>query len=501
LTARVTYDNADKMGVTVIVTCAALSLACVVFMLGLMGLSFWRKRSTGSKHFFMRSHAAPYFTCLLISDLIQVIGSLMSSKWISDNGIDFGSFCSIQGAIKNAGNLGISLWTLVLAVHTFCVLFLRWNPRDWALYSTLIGVWFLIGFLIVIGPGAIQQAATKGPYYSIAGLWCWIADPYPAARIYMEYFWMFFSAGASFILYTLTFLRLRGNLYVEGRMLKFRRVSSSDSWKYIAGRDLLDLELTKVAKGMLGFPVMFTVVILPIAVCRFIEWSGKPVPLEATIFAASLFNLTGVFALILFMTTRSLLPQEGFFANSRITPRPKVASTIISNEGIQPYLVSDFSSAHGFAEKYQTEAEQTIKINPPPRTQASLNPRSRSISPDAPQIKLPLSLDTEKAQYDHVSRTDANIETPNAWDDIDLGRQVQAREDNFGSDNLSRVPSIDKRYTAFTISAYADRDEPTGEYDMESYPGPYTGRGSSTQNYDEEKAVDLGRKTSSNTRI
>jgi len=60
------------------------------------------------------------------------------------------------------------------------------------------------------------------------------------------------AAFISFILYTLTFLRLRGNIYVESGRMKFRRIDSKNSWKYLAGRDVIDLELTRVAKGMIG---------------------------------------------------------------------------------------------------------------------------------------------------------------------------------------------------------------------------------------------------------
>jgi hypothetical protein len=55
----------------------------------------------------------------------------------------------------------------MLAIHTFCVLFLRWKPTDWVLYTTLIGGWLLIGFLVVIGPAAFQSAI-KGPYCTLS---------------------------------------------------------------------------------------------------------------------------------------------------------------------------------------------------------------------------------------------------------------------------------------------------------------------------------------------
>jgi hypothetical protein len=106
----------------------------------------------------------------------------------------------------------------MLAIHTFCLLFLRWKPKDWVLYVTLIGVWLLVGFLVVLGPAAIQKFATKGPYckytrlifsfnpptitlfpVGISGYWCWISDPYPSSRIGLEYAWVCFLMSLAFL--------------------------------------------------------------------------------------------------------------------------------------------------------------------------------------------------------------------------------------------------------------------------------------------------------------
>lgn len=63
---------------------------------------------------------------------------------------------------------------------------------------------------------------------------------------------MFASAIVSFILYTMTFLRLRGNIVVEKGWIKFRMINSESAWRYNAGRDSTDIELTSVAKGMIA---------------------------------------------------------------------------------------------------------------------------------------------------------------------------------------------------------------------------------------------------------
>ncbi|KAF8524876.1 hypothetical protein BU17DRAFT_84426 [Hysterangium stoloniferum] len=429
----------------------------------------------------------------------------MSSKWVQQGGVMLGGFCSTQGAVKNAGNLAVSLWTLTLATHTFLVLFLRWKIRDYALYVTLFGVWLLVGFLVVLGPAAIQSP-DKGPYFGISGFWCWIADPYPASRIAMEYFWLLGSAGLSFVFYSLTFLRLRGNLVIEKGKVRLLRVDSENSWKYLIGRDSTDIQMTQVAKGMLGFPILFTVTILPIAICRFIAWSGGKVSMQATIFADAVFSLTGVFDLVLFMATKSLLPEDGFMW--WISPRPHVSAAAATEKaghgleyGTQPYPVQDFASARGFSEMYQREAERDMRTLSP-RTSASLGmgmndqpkPSGATETPSRPSgrpatLSFSSSLGGSPVPGTNVPDQGMNVhvETGNdndndnslplppspaaEWDDIDLARRVSPARNEFSDPaplQAQRRSGRDTaRYTTFSLSAYE-----YGEEDVLARPGP-----------------------------
>lgn len=44
--------------------------------------------------------------------------------------VQAGRFCATQGALKNAGNVSTSLWTLVIAIHTFTLVFLKVHHGD-----------------------------------------------------------------------------------------------------------------------------------------------------------------------------------------------------------------------------------------------------------------------------------------------------------------------------------------------------------------------------------
>ena len=210
--------------------------------------------------------------------------------------------------------VGIAIFSLVIAAHNFNLLFLyrQWSNRT--SYIVVIASWATIIFDICIGYFALAKPE-KGPYYGIAGYWCWITPVYPTERLTTEYLFMFVSAGSSFILYLLVFFRLRGNITLStGYKFEFHhspgtRVSRTNDGSYVV-TDNRDLEshFTVVARHMLKHPIAYIVLVLPTAASRFSAFSGTSVPFPIVIMAASLFVLTGFINVVLFRTTRNILP-------------------------------------------------------------------------------------------------------------------------------------------------------------------------------------------------
>ena len=68
---------------------------------------------------------------------------------------------------------------------------------------------------------------------------------------------MFISAATSFCLYTLVFLKLRGNIINHGRRFRFRWISRSEAWTSHPRQSdsNADAHTMKVAKHMLLYPV------------------------------------------------------------------------------------------------------------------------------------------------------------------------------------------------------------------------------------------------------
>lgn len=310
------YSPGEARGVGLLVAAGALSLLSVVALLVIMAISAYRTKGSRDDHVFVRTHVAAYFVSLLLCDLAQGIGSLINIAWISNGGVTNNSLCVAQGAIKQTGNVGTALWSFVIAVHTFFLLFYRTKVPDGVCYTTLVVVWCILGGVLSLGPGVLATKE-KGPFYGISGLWCWMTSAYPVERYALEYCFMFASAGLSFILYTLVFLRLRGNVNVSGWRFSFQRRHVAKGYsnkQYNAVTDpSQNTHVMRVARQMMWYPVAYTILIVPIAAARFASFSGKAVPYEVTIFTATVFMLSGFVNAVLFTATRRVVPASSIF--------------------------------------------------------------------------------------------------------------------------------------------------------------------------------------------
>ena len=52
----------------------------------------------------------PYFICLLVANFLQALGTFMNVRWVAERDVEAGHYCSLQGGIKQAGNVGMALW-------------------------------------------------------------------------------------------------------------------------------------------------------------------------------------------------------------------------------------------------------------------------------------------------------------------------------------------------------------------------------------------------------
>ncbi|RPD64371.1 hypothetical protein L226DRAFT_603900 [Lentinus tigrinus ALCF2SS1-7] len=304
------YTPGESRGVMILSIISCISATAVAGLLLAIAISAWNTRKSTSSKLFVRSHVAAYFISMLLCEVAQTVGSIMSIRWVSQSAVSYEPYCTVQGVVKHISDVGNAYW-YVIAMNTFWILFLRWPLKRYILVLAILTGWCAIGAIISAGPAALQRVPT-GPFYAISGYWCWISDEYASERITLDYMIMFLSALFCFIMYTLIFLRLRGNILMHGGHITFRLRQDTSA---LAPKSV-DTHVINIAKGMLLYPVAYTILLLPIAVCRFAEWTGHTVPFSVTIASDAVFLLSGFVNVVLFLTTRRVLPMYSVIPRS-----------------------------------------------------------------------------------------------------------------------------------------------------------------------------------------
>jgi len=280
------------------VTFAWLSATACVSLLAALAISAWNTRKSVNPHLFVRSHVAAYFVSLLWCDLMQAFSAMLSVRWLNEGAVTMGSYCTYQGFLKQSADVSMAVWTMMIALHTFLVVFLRWSMPRRSLFIMLGLGWGFVLLIVIIGPAGYKS--DLGPFYGINGYYCWISSNYGNERIVLDLLWLFLGAILSFLLYGLVFLNLRGNVTTSGIYL--RRDSRMVR--------LVDEGSVAIAGQMLIYPIAFTILIFPMAVVRFVTWSGTAVTDAVSTFGDTVFLMCGLVDVLLFVLTRRVLPEH-----------------------------------------------------------------------------------------------------------------------------------------------------------------------------------------------
>jgi len=330
---RRVYSSSERSAVVALSSAGLLTILAVI-ALALAQIGRPRKQKSSANNVY--SHLVAYYVSLLLANALQGVGTAMNVKWVLEHGVTSGGFCAVQGGLKQAGNIGTALWSFMIALHLFNLLFLRWPSTKAGLLASLIGGWSAVVFFVVIGPLALQKV-NRGSYFGISGLWCWIRSEYGVERTMLEYFFEYLSVVLGFVLYTAIILRVRGNLHhCDGRW-GLRFVPRGDSWKLSFGRDLVDSYMLRLAVRIIWLPVAYSIALLPISISRLSEFSGHSVPLWATIASAMIFNLSGFVNVVLLVAMWRFLPDAS--ALPSITARKEGSMSFPEKHGITPFVL------------------------------------------------------------------------------------------------------------------------------------------------------------------
>ncbi|KAG8744505.1 hypothetical protein FRC10_010070 [Ceratobasidium sp. 414] len=259
---------------------------------------------------------------MMTADLAQAIGGIMSVRWVAAHHISIGHFCTAQAAIKQFADVGTAVWSAVIAIHTFRLLFFNSHTSHVFCFVTLAIAWSGIITIVAVGPTVIESSA-KGDYFGISGELMAVRKGtgvgLPAVTQLRDSClntssYMFVSAFISLVVYTMIFFRLRGNLIAEGYKIRILSVTSSRAWNLEAGRAVMESNTMTIAWQLMWYPVSYAILVSvspdapALSLNLWAEFSGSQVPFPVKMFASVVFMLSGFVNTVLFIATRHVLP-------------------------------------------------------------------------------------------------------------------------------------------------------------------------------------------------
>ncbi|KDR75049.1 hypothetical protein GALMADRAFT_248909 [Galerina marginata CBS 339.88] len=302
----------ESINLTIIALVNLISLVAVsyVFVIMLRNL-VWRIRHVSQEKWRVFHQPMDLLMFSLFSaDVLQAIGAVMDIKWIQDGKVESGNFCNAQGITKQIGETGVAMTTLAITVYTFLGIWTGKGIKSiWITRAVIFLGWLFILLMVVIG-----TTVKRGPgkhYESPTPYWCWISKDYLQMRIWGEYFWFWITLTLSIVTYVALYLWSRGNIIIDNH------IDNHSWWKFKFTFRKASLNADPGQRGirhqswvMLVYPLVYCVSILPLSIVRWIgfiqERNGgtSRISSTATAVVSTIFGLSGVCNVMLFLTTR-----------------------------------------------------------------------------------------------------------------------------------------------------------------------------------------------------
>jgi len=231
-----------------------------------------------------------------------------------------GQFCTAQGAIYQLGETTVALVTLIIAVHTFSTVWWGRGVKSCLTAAIIVGIaWLFVSLYVGIGIG-VNNA--QGYYITPTPYWCWIGpEHYLKEKITGEYMWFWLTLGLSLTFYVPLFFWSLGNITIDQhKWWKFSVHRSRDS------HDDDNDDRRRHAVKLIIYPVIYSILIIPLSIVRFIEFHQQDkhqdhVPTAWVFFSYSVYLLSGILNVLLFILTRRGLLLFGNIHGSTLSDR------------------------------------------------------------------------------------------------------------------------------------------------------------------------------------
>ncbi|KAI0276633.1 hypothetical protein BGY98DRAFT_694003 [Russula aff. rugulosa BPL654] len=310
--------HGQSIGLAFDAEASVLSFICATIVLIWTGwnVHWYRKTFPNGSWKLFRWPADIYMFSLFVFDILQGIGGAFSIRWAHNGIVTTGPFCTAQGLIEQIGELGVALITLLLAVHTFvaAVWQVGWKARGVALSLVCLACVF-ITLWVAIGAGIHKNFDTPTPY------WCWInPNQFVGERLGGEYLWLWIALFASATLYVPLYFWAEGFWSIDEEY-KFHWWSADQRVGYAQRRSTL---------GMLLYPLAYSLMVLPLSIARWLQFSHHHVSSAATLFGSTVFHLSGAINVLLFLIIR---PELLLFPRPRQLDEQEIVLTPQGDSG------------------------------------------------------------------------------------------------------------------------------------------------------------------------
>ncbi|GAA5827459.1 hypothetical protein JCM11251_003820 [Rhodosporidiobolus azoricus] len=226
---------------------------------------------------------------LLLGDLIESSGFMLSFGWIARGGLPSSStrnpYCTAQGVIIQLGDLGSAFSSLVICVNLFLILVFQIHTSKKVLLGVLGVQWTIIAIMTLIGPVALERDGM--PFFASTGGWCWIGGSYQSERLTLRYLWVFIVALTGIVLYAI----------MACKIWRQRRAVGNEALSGTAG----------VAKVMMLYPSVYVACILPLACHRIAAMTGRRWSTNSLLAAGTIFTLSGTANCLVYAFTRRIV--------------------------------------------------------------------------------------------------------------------------------------------------------------------------------------------------
>jgi len=300
---------------------SSISIVVIFIWIG-WNVRWYRKTFPKGDWKLFQGPADVYMFSLFVFDFLQAMGGVLDVGWAHKGIVMTGPYCTAQGIIQQIGEVGVALITLLLAVHTFVAALWRvgLQARGVALGMVCLACVFITVWVAI-------SAVKHKNYDAPTPYWCWISSKYSGIRLGGEYIWLWIALFASAMLYIPLYFWTEGRLSVDEESWYKFHMSDPDQRVEYAQR--------RAALGMLLYPLAYSLVVLPISISRWLQFSRHHVSSAATFFGVTMFNLSGAINVLLFLLVRPqllLFPRPEGLAEPDMELVPQCTSSAILSD-------------------------------------------------------------------------------------------------------------------------------------------------------------------------